>query len=225
MIARSLLVIGGFLLVPGTQCPAQQDPAAGQQTGAGSTIREDHDRTTSAVWIAGTTRAAVSNNHGWPDDRVLMLVGVERRFKLFEGAVGLITTAPAFLPGVYTTGNRRPELQPCGVFDLCEVGVRYTSFGVGLIPLSIRFESADLGRLRLVVHGDGGGVWSTRRVPAEWGTHFNFLAQYGTDISIHLRDGLWVEPGFRHLHLSNGGTGTVNAGLDASLLVLGMSWR
>jgi hypothetical protein len=224
-IARCPILIASFLLILATECLAQQDLVAAQQMEAANPDREGEDATTSAVWVAGATRAPVSDEHAWPDDRVLMLVGIERRFKLFEGALASITTAPAILPAVYTTGNRRKELQPCGVFEVCEVGVRYSSFGVGLIPLSIRVESSRAGRLRLVGYLDGGGVLSTTRIPAEWGTHFNFLAQIGADIRFSLGNGLWIEPGFRHLHISNGGTGALNPGLDTSLLVLGMAWR
>lgn len=76
-----------------------------------------------------------------PANRALLLTGIEARFTLLHGARGRITTAPAFLPVVNATGNRREELQPCGLLVLCPVGVSYASLGVGAIPFTFGWRA------------------------------------------------------------------------------------
>lgn len=114
---------------------------------------------------------------------------------------------------------------PCGFFEVCPVGAKYAAFGVGVIPLGFRFESLPLGRISLAARLDGGGVWFDRRIPADGGMHFNFLAQAGVDLSLRVATHSWIQLGYRHLHLSNAGTSEVNPGLDVSLLDLGLAWR
>jgi hypothetical protein len=77
----------------------------------------------------------------------------------------------------------------------------------------------------LIADLDGGGVWFSHRVPVRDGTYFNFAARGGLDALYRVGDGLWLSAGYRHLHLSNAGTGAVNPGLDVPLIALGLAWR
>lgn len=180
------------------------------------------------VWLAGSPSAPISNHSSLPHDRALVLLGLERQFRLVEGKWGTIATAPSLLPVVYTTGNRRSEQRECGspgTFMLCVVPVRYSAFGVGVMPLSVRAQTSTDRRIIVAVRADGGGVRFTQRVPAESGIRFNFIAQAGADIEMRMTHNSWVLLGYRHVHLSNGGFANVNPGLDAPLATLGMAWR
>lgn len=205
-------------------CEAQNQSPPPKRGTSTDTASAEHARASKALSFVVAAHAPVSNAPASAHDRLLLLLGAEMRLPLIESRLGSLETAPALYPGAYTTGNRQSELQPCGTFDLCPVATKYTAFGVGLAPLSLRLEGPPAARFRLALHAEGGGIWFARRVPAETGTHFNFLAQYGVDCRFRMTQRLWIESGYRHIHLSNGGTGQVNAGLDMSSLDLGLSW-
>jgi len=221
-----LFAIVGFGFLPCGISNAQQAlPVQSTASSDRDSVKSATPSATTAVWIAGANRLAVSNQPLAPADRLLLLLGIERRFEWAKVRWGTVFVAPSVLPGVYTTGNRRTVLVPCGVFDLCSVGAKYAAFGVGAIPLGIRFESLPLGRASLAARLDGGGVWFDRRIPGDGAMHFNFLAQAGLDLSLQVATRSWIQLGYRHLHLSNAGTGKANPGLDVSLLNLGLAWR
>lgn len=163
-----------------------------------------------------------------PNDRVLVAVGVERQYALLTGRWGALVTAPALLPGVFTSGNRRLTAQSCGggtALDLCYVGRSYGAWGIGLLPLSLRVQSSAAHRVSVAAHAAGGGVWFARAIPVPAGTRFNFLAQGGADLGVRATRRSWLVVGYRHVHVSNGGRGDANPGIDAPLLALGGAWR
>ena len=219
-----MLGLALLAFAPGRYCGAQIDLAPKKQDKVSDSVSNERKGRAIALSVTAATRAPISNGQTLPPDRKLLLVGLERRVPLAEGRIGSVSAGSAFLPAVYTTGNQRTELQPCGFFEVCPVAYRYAAFGIGVIPLSIRFESSPDSRFRLAAHAGGGGVWFTRRVPATSGTRFNFLAQFGLDCRFRITTRTWVEPGYRHVHISNGGTGELNPGVDISALVLGLSW-
>lgn len=177
------------------------------------------------AWIEVASHAPVSNRAESPQDRFLAIAGLEREYSLLQGPLGLLETSLSFLPAVYTNGNRRQQTISCGTLTLCQVSVRYPSFGVGALPLSLHFMSAAVHGVSLVVGGGAGGVWFTRQIPSETGTRFNFLAQGGADLGLHLPWMCWAFLGFRQVHISNGGFGTVNVGIDAHLFAIGILRR
>jgi hypothetical protein len=179
---------------------------------------------TSEIWTEAAFHAPVSNGPGPLRDRFLAIGGIEREFPLIQRPWGLVATSISLLPAVYTNGNRRLQASSCGTLTLCYVSVRYPSFGVGALPLSLHFMSAALHGVGIVVGGGAGAVWFTQQIPSEMGTRFNFLAQGGADLDIRLLRKCWAILGYRHVHLSNGGLGTVNVGIDANLFALGILW-
>lgn len=177
------------------------------------------------VWVAGTGHAPESNNPGSPNSRALVLAGVERSFPIAAGAWGRLTTSPALLPGVYTTHNYRGEHGACPVLTNCTVDVSYAAFGVGALPLALRYWSPSLGRVSVGLRGDAGGVYCTHSIPYSADTHFNFAAQYGGDLAVRATRRTSGVVGYRHLHLSNGGLGDGNPGIDARFITLGVQWH
>ena len=116
---------------------------------------------------------------------------------------------------------------PCGgptAFTLCYASIRYSAFGVGLMPLSIRAQTPAARRLSLSLRVDGGAVWFTQRIPAESGTRFNFTGQASADVELRVTPRSWALIGYRHVHLSNGDMGEVNVGVDANLFTVGLQW-
>jgi opacity protein-like surface antigen len=59
-------------------------------------------------------------------------------------------------------------------------------------------------------------------VPDERGRRLNFAVGIGAGLQVLLLSGLSVTAGYRYHHLSNGFRGSINPGLDANLLFLGV---
>jgi hypothetical protein len=222
----AIFVIAGLGVLPCRVSIAQGTPPVHSPAGgARDSVESTTASPTSAIWIAGAAREPVSNQPGVPADRMLLVVGLERRFEWARGRLGAMFLAPSVLPGVYTTGNRKTVFVPCDPLMLCAVPVKYAAYGIGVIPLGLRFESVPMGKISVAARLDGGGVRFNRRIPADGGMRFNFLAQGGVDLSLRVATRSWIQLGYRHLHLSNAGTSEVNPGLDVSLLDLGLAWR
>jgi hypothetical protein len=205
--------------------PGGAQAAGGPATAHGA--RLDGTSTRVAAWLSATDRAPVNNSRG-QHVRTLALLGLERRIPLATGQWGALMAAPALLPALWTNQNIRPDGErPCGVIEACPVRARYATFGVGLLPLVLRAESAPFsrGRMRLVAAAAGGGAWFTDRLPTPFGARFNFLAQLRAGAEWRLGRGLWLATEVQHLHLSNGGRGEMNPGIDAELLSMGLAWR
>jgi hypothetical protein len=184
----------------------------------------------SAWWTAGW-HAPEANISGLARDRSLLMVGIERRFTLKGGRFGTISMAPAILPAVNATHNRRSEQRMCVTDPVlltwiyCDKNVPYSAFGVGVLPLAFRFQTPSEHRFGVVASLDGGGVWFDGRIPIPAGTRFNFAARAGLDATVRVGRRTWLSAGVRHLHLSNAGMGDVNPGIDAKLIALGLAWR
>jgi hypothetical protein len=226
----SAIVVGALLAYThGANCGAQIAQQVDVSQEVADAAPKARERATTALTFVASTHAPIYNGSRSPTDRSLFLIGLERRFVVREGRLGSVSTGLAVYPEVYSTRNMGSVLQPCdsGVtLNICQTALvtNYPAFGFGVAPLSIRLESPPISRFSIAAHADGGGVWSTRRIPATFGTHFNFLAQYGLDGRIRITAHTSIEPGYRHIHLSNAGAGEANPGLDISALVLGLSW-
>jgi hypothetical protein len=228
----SAIVVGALLAYThGANCGAQIAKQVDVSQEVADAAPKTSEPATTALTFVASTHAPIYNGARSPTDRSLFLIGLERRFVVREGRLGSVSTGLAVYPEVYSTRNRGSvlQVQPCDgpLLRACipeEIPVNYPAFGFGVVPLSIRLESPPISRFRLAAHADGGGVWSTRRIPGTFGTHFNFLAQYGLDGRIRITTHTSIEPGYRHIHMSNAGTGEANPGLDISALVLGLSW-
>jgi hypothetical protein len=191
------------------------------------------------VWWTAGWHAPIADHSDLVNNRILMMVGIERRFAFKTGRLGTLSYAPALLPAVNATNNLRFRTVNCGRFSddeliartivqikgICYQGTAYSAFGVGVLPVALRWHTDAERRLGLTADLDGGGVWFSHRVPVRDGTYFNFAARGGIDGVVRVSRTMWVSAGYRHLHLSNGGTGTVNPGLDAPLIALGIAWR
>lgn len=195
----------------------------------------------SASWTVGWN-APVANGSNIGHDRTLMMAGLERRFVLATGRLGTVSFAPALLPAVDATNNRHlaarvcprnGSVAPAGVLKIggqCYDVARYSAFGIGVLPVAFRWQTSNERRIGLIANLDGGGIWFNHRLPVSEETHlngtlFNFTARAGVDAVLRVTHRTWISAGYRHLHLSNGGFGDINPGIDAPLVALGLSWR
>ena len=96
-----------------------------------------------------------------------------------------------------------------------------TTLGIGAQPVGIR---ALVGprRARLQLDASGGFIRFGTPLLAANGTRFNFTADAGVGVRLALPDRGYAVAGYRLHHVSNGGLGEVNPGLDAHELYLGV---
>ena len=103
-----------------------------------------------------------------------------------------------------------------------QTGTALTTTGIGLYPMGLRVQFAVAPRIYPFVDGHTGFLYFFDPVPDGRGRAFNFAAALGGGVSVTL-SGRWdLTLGYRYHHLSNGFRGSINPGLDANLLFLGL---
>ena len=181
------------------------------------------------AWFAGGTHEPIKTRVGHKEDRALYLLGVSISRPLERWRLGDLRFTPTFVPGILATANREYKvvnLEDSGSVTLPEgtesIPYKKSAFGVGLIPLAVEGSLHITRRAGIVIGGGGGVAYFDRRIPDPGETRFNFLADGHT--GVYLRSGIGVTTvGFRLQHISNGGTGRVNPGLDSRMLYVGFA--
>ncbi|PSQ95105.1 MAG: hypothetical protein BRD55_11305 [Bacteroidetes bacterium SW_9_63_38] len=97
-----------------------------------------------------------------------------------------------------------------------------TTSGVGLYPMGLRVHFSTTARVHPFVDGHTGFLYFFDPVPDARGRAFNFAAALGGGVSVTLSGRWYLALGYRYHHLSNGFRGSINPGLDANLLYLGL---
>jgi hypothetical protein len=100
--------------------------------------------------------------------------------------------------------------------------VRRTSRGFGVKPIGLRvlwhgeFLSTYLGAA-------GGIVWFDHAVPAGNGHRRNYLGDLDAGVRLPIASRVLAQLGYRFSHISNGGKGEVNHGIDSHMVSVGFS--
>lgn len=94
--------------------------------------------------------------------------------------------------------------------------------GLGTYPLGLRLEFRQWQWIRPFIAGQTGIFYFSDAVPNERGHHVNFVAGLGGGLRMTLTDRTVLTFGYRYHHLSNGFRGSINPGLDANVLYLGV---
>jgi hypothetical protein len=99
-----------------------------------------------------------------------------------------------------------------------------TGYGIGITP-KLQYIFAGLDRLRPYIEGGGGPMWTDLggHVPEQPG-EFNFIVWGGAGGAWLLTPQWALNVGVRFVHISNGGTRTVNSGLNFGLPFAGLSY-
>lgn len=99
-----------------------------------------------------------------------------------------------------------------------------TGYGVGITP-KLHYTFVGLSRLQPYVEGGGGPIWTDLggRVPEQPG-QFNFVVWGGAGCAWLLTPQWAIHAGHRFVHISNGGTGAPNSGLNFGLPFAGLSY-
>jgi hypothetical protein len=100
---------------------------------------------------------------------------------------------------------------------------RSTVYGVGLAPVGLQAQIALTRRLGLVTGADGGIVWFARAVPDPDERRLNFWLNGRSGLELRVARELILVVGYRFNHISNGGAGPVNPGMNSHMIELGLA--
>lgn len=116
--------------------------------------------------------------------------------------------------GQVSSSNQGPNVT---VVDTRVCGTRWTYAG-GISPLGQRLNFGTQHRLQLFLEANAGFLASTRDVPGPISSAFNYTFEFGGGLQL-FRDHrhAWAL-GYRYHHLSNGGIGYNNPGVDSQVL-------
>jgi hypothetical protein len=101
-----------------------------------------------------------------------------------------------------------------------EVGL--STYGMGVYPMGLRVGFRPSATVRPFVEGHTGFFYLFDPIPDERGRRLNFAAGVGGGVQISLTRHTILTLGYRYHHLSNGFRGSINPGLDANLLYVGL---
>jgi hypothetical protein len=103
---------------------------------------------------------------------------------------------------------------------------RHTTYGAGVVPFGLTGDIA-LGRALLLEAGISGGVvMFAAPIPDPGERRFNFTGDGRAGLLLRLASHTAMYAGYRFNHISNGGAGPVNPGMNSHLLELGVTrWR
>jgi Lipid A 3-O-deacylase (PagL) len=92
--------------------------------------------------------------------------------------------------------------------------------GLGVKPLGLRGWAGG-GAVRVEGQVSAGVLFFASPILARNATHLNFVAEADLGVRFRLSDGRDVVVGYRRHHLSNGGLGQVNPGLNSHVVYVG----
>jgi hypothetical protein len=165
-----------------------------------------------------------------PRLRDLAFVAVGRQFPIRERASSRLEIAwvPELIPFLYSnrTADARLDVYSCGPRRYCGRSLdenvwTVTAYGAGVMPIAFTFGFRMLDRLRVRTRVSAGGLQLTHPVPLAQGTKFNFIADGAASLEFLATEALALTAGMGLNHISNGGLGRVNLGMDSRMLELG----
>lgn len=106
--------------------------------------------------------------------------------------------------------------------DASAPGPALRTSGAGGYPVGLRVEWRWAPWLRPFLDGQTGMLYFRDRIPDGRGRRLHFAAALGGGLHLRLASTLLLTVGYRYHHLSNGFRGSINPGLDANLLYVGL---
>jgi lipid A 3-O-deacylase len=190
-----------------------------------------HVAVLSVVWFLWLSLAAHANED-------VLTVGIQQ-ISISAGPVfplRLTSAQSSKLFGEQTTASWAmtiTEPRGKGVFDgALSLGVEAVlfhtrrpaeSYNVGVMPY-LRHVFGSRSVVRPYVEGGGGGMWGTLAGTPEQPSDVNFLLMAGAGLSWFFSPHAAVSLGYRFYHISNGGLGDPNSGLNYNYPFIGLSY-
>lgn len=226
---RRALAVGILVAASAVAAQGQSAAAAGSARSSASAPRWSF-----GGWVGGATGQPLETRYeGHVHDRDLFITALRAMHPLTASRRFRLQSTVDLFPLVVATANRDYTVE--NVIPVCEgplfctgnqaevITSRPTAYAFGIAPLGFEGIVALSPRIGLSAGVEGGALYFNRRIPDPGETRFNFMA----DASVALRFSLGASRptligGFQLNHISNGGTGRVNPGMDSHLLFVGL---
>lgn len=102
--------------------------------------------------------------------------------------------------------------------------IRRTYYGYGVAPLGLQINFRPRHKLQPFLGSSGGLLIFNSVLQDSFGKRFNFTADVGGGAEYRLKKGRAIKIGYKYFHISNGGRGFVNPGIDNNLFYAGYSF-
>ena len=184
------------------------------------------------VWVGTSFSTAGGDFVGSESNRKLRMAAIRYGRALVRGTNADLFYIVDLIPLVAATNNPtgpppQIDLEKCGTIQHFNIPcfapdvVVETAYGVGIAPLGMRLNLGNRDGMALSLEALGGMLAFNRAVPFGNARRFNFTLQLGAGLDMAITSRWHVSAGYRFYHLSNAGTGEINPGLDANVLLLG----
>lgn len=163
--------------------------------------------------------------------RQLLIVALGQRYAVGEpGGRWEFSYVPEILPLVFSNHTADAQLQvwTCGPRRYCGRSENddvwnTTSFGVGVLPIGFMSGLRVSDGVHLRARISAGAMQLSEPVPLVQGSKFNFLAEGAAGLELRASRSVAVSAGMALNHISNGGLGRVNLGMDSRLFEIGIA--
>ena len=116
-------------------------------------------------------------------------------------------------------------------FFLVNVGIRVTpvygsecTYGLGIDPIGLKLNFRAGRRLQPFIDNRGGFIVTTRDIPIDKASNFNYEFGFGGGFDYFLSARRSLRFGYAFRHISNNGLGFNNPGIDAGVIEVGYSF-
>lgn len=138
-------------------------------------------------------------------------------------STGQIVSVIAQPQRVVAVSNPTIFLVNLGMLVMPAYGSEWT-YGFGIDPIGLKLNFRSRKRLQPFIDATGGFIVTTRDIPVDKASNFNYEFGFGSgfDYFLSARRSLRVSYAFRHI--SNNGLGYYNPGIDAGVIEIGYSF-
>jgi hypothetical protein len=188
------------------------------------------------VWSASAHGQPLATRLGYRYDRGLVIVGLQKRWPLTKNRDGSLELAYTIDITPVVLSTEMPEYVirtvpvPCdgGTALACRTTVsvlsgQHTAHGAGAAPVGFVGRWKVSRAFGLQLRASGGMVYFSQAIPDPLGCTLNFTADAGLAADLRVADKLALVAGWRLNHISNGGRGQVNPGMNSRMIELGLS--
>lgn len=102
-------------------------------------------------------------------------------------------------------------------FDLTQSCSTYVTYAAGLSPLGVKINLVPKNRWEPFIVGNAGFLVSSRDIPAQASSNFNFTFEFGGGVEWFHRSRRSISLEYRIHHLSNHNIGFSNPGIDSGI--------
>ena len=221
---------GQHSATPGTSTRSTRasGPAADSAAADAATLGRASTPSAISVWGAGSVHPGSvlgKISEGW-----VGLLGIRYHRRLLprdapprparEGPTLTYTADVVPLAIVSIPKGTGPGTSTSTIRSVKEAGL--STHGVGAYPIGLRVGFRSSANLRPFLAGHTGLLYLFAPLPDVRGRQMNFAVGVGAGVRIALVPHVILTLGYRYHHLSNGFRGSINPGLDANLLHLGL---